>query len=664
MSEAAFHLGRWRSGQFAPGGRARRMPGAVDEFLSRWHGALLARLRPRILDLRAFADEVAAYAEREALAADGRLGERVPVLRSALRRRGLRRDLAVALFALVQEAAARTLGLRHYPVQLMGGWAMLGGAIAEMDTGEGKTLTATLPAIAAALAGVPVHVITVNEYLAARDAQALRPLYDFFGLSVGLALPGQGAQLRRAAYACDVVYCTNKDVVFDWLRDRMLAGDSSPAQRRLRELLAGDADERAVQRGLVFAIVDEADSVLVDEARTPLIISSERGDVDPELYRQAHEIAGELAPGEHYVVDHAARQVALTAEGEDFVADRVQGLGGLWSSSRAREQLIVQALTSTHLFHRDRDYLVRDGKVQIVDEFTGRVLADRSWERGLQQMIEVKEGGAVTPERQPVMRTTYQRFFGRYARLAGKTGTAREVAGELWAVFGAPVVRVPGNRPPRREDAGVRMYASPDARWRAVVQSCRTMACEAGRPVLVGTRSVAASERLSTELAGAGIEHVVLNAKQDEHEAAVVAQAGQPGRVTVATNMAGRGTDIQVSDAVRAAGGLHVILTELHESARIDRQLFGRCGRQGDPGSYEAIVAADDELFRRYAPGLAVRAVQWADRQSEIVPAPVAALLRRVAQGRAERRNARMRVQTVRQDEKLEKIMAFAGATQ
>ena len=262
------------------------------------------------------------------------------------------------------------------------------------------------------------------------------------------------------------------------------------------------------------------------------------------------------------------------------------------------------------------------------------------------------------------MRTTYQRFFGRYARLAGMTGTAREVAGELWAVFGAPVVRVPGNRPPRREDAGVRMYASPDARWRAVVQSCRTMACEAGRPVLVGTRSVAASERLSTELAGAGIEHVVLNAKQDEHEAAVVAQAGQPGRVTVATNMAGRGTDIQVSDAVRAAGGLYVILTELHESARIDRQLFGRCGRQGDPGSYEAIVAADDELFRRYAPGLAVRAVQWADRQSEIVPAPVAALLRRVAQGRAERRNARMRVQTVRQDEKLEKIMAFAGATQ
>ncbi len=349
----------------------------------------------------------------------------------------------------------------------------------------------------------------------------------------------------------------------------------------------------------------------------------------------------------------------LTEAGRAALAAATAGAHGIWRSERAREQLVCQALSAQHLFELDRDYIVRDGKVQIVDEFTGRVLADRAWEGGLHQMVEVKERVAPTPNRDAIARMTYQRFFTRYARLSGMTGTAREVAGELWSGYGLRVARIPTHRPVRRVFEGWRVFADESARWRALVQRCAALG-GAGRAVLIGTRSVQMSELVAQRLRAEGIANVVLNARQDADEAAVVAQAGQPGRVTVATNMAGRGTDILLHDAVRAAGGLHVILTEFHESGRIDRQLIGRCARQGDPGSCEALAGLNDELFARFGARPARWAASTAGADGEL-RAPFNRALRTWAQRRAERVHTAARMLTLKQDRQQDRTMSFAG---
>jgi preprotein translocase subunit SecA len=410
---------------------------------------------------------------------------------------------------------------------------------------------------------------------------------------------------------------------------------------------------------LHFAIVDEADSVLIDEARTPLIISSERDRVPAAVCTEALDIASRLEIGAHFTVDRLHRQVALTEAGMDRVQALSAPLHGLWRSERARAHLTRQAVSATALFIRERDYIVRDDKVHIVDEFTGRVLPDRAWEHGIHQMIELKEGLPMTPSREPVARLTYPAFFTRYARLAGMTGTAREVAGELWALYGLKVACIPTDRPVCRAAWAPQVYLSEDLQRDALVAACREMQAR-GRPVLIGTRSVEASERVAAALQAQGIAHVVLNAKQDAEEAAVVAQAGQPGRVTVATNMAGRGTDIRLDERTRAAGGLHVILTEFHESARIDRQLVGRCARQGDPGSWQAISHVQAEVFQRYAPGPSAWALRLAGR-GPTLPRGLAAALRRWAQRRAERLNAWTRAMALRSEQRQDRLMAFAG---
>ena len=575
-------------------------------------------------------------------------------------------EMAVS-FALAREAARRHVGMRLFPVQLLGGAAMMGGAVAEMETGEGKTLTALLPAITAALNGRPVHIITVNDYLARRDAEQLAPVYGALGLTVGLVEHGQPHQERQRAYASDVTYCTNKELVFDYLRDRLALGPRRANARLLIDEIftSGFAGHHQplLLRGLHFAIVDEADSVLIDEARTPLILSGAQEGAEnvAGLYETALDLARRLAPGEEFQVRANEKSIRLTARGEGQIARLAAGLPGLWAIRRAREELVQHALAALHLYGRDVQYIVANGKVQIVDEYTGRVMPDRSWESGIHQLIEAKEHCAITERRKTLAQMTYQRFFRRYIHLCGMTGTAIEPAGELYGTYGLRVVRIPTNKPLRRKNSGTRVFQTAELKWNAVVKSASEMV-RAGRAVLVGTRSVEASEHIAELLRKSRLEPVVLNARQDRSEAQVVALAGQAGRITVATNMAGRGTDIQLHPAVRDAGGLHVILTEYHESRRIDRQLFGRAGRQGDPGSYESIVALDDEIFRRFVNGGLLRFVGKGWNSDQPVPASTGRVLRSYSQHAAERMHGRGRRAALAEDLRVNRILGFAGA--
>ena len=578
---------------------------------------------------------------------------------AAMQRQGFRDELLARAFAMVREAASRTLSMRHHDVQLLAGYTLLKGRIAEMATGEGKTLAATLGVCTAAATGASVHVITVNDYLAERDAEQNLALYGFFGLTVGVVKQDMTIEERRARYACNVVYVSNKELTFDYLKDIVSMGETMSSQLKLRQLQRARPQAGSILRGLHVAIVDEADSVLIDEARTPLIISETLpDDLDAAVYQQAIFIAQGLAPKSSYVIGND-RDIWLTQAGLAKVQEAAAGLGGFWNSALWRKELVQKALSALHVFHRDQHYIIVDGKIQIVDEFTGRAMPDRTWERGLHQMIEAKEGCETSGQRKTLAQITYQRFFGRYLLLAGMTGTAREVAPELKRVYDLSTVRIPTHQPSRRKRLPDRVFGTSRERWEEVARRAGEIAGE-GRSVLVGTRSVNASETLGRLLEAKGVAHVVLNARQDQLEAEAIALAGQPGRITVATNMAGRGTDIKLSAEVAAQGGLHVILTELHESARVDRQLFGRSARQGDPGTVEAIVSLDDALFARYAS----HATRWYAAFSLGAPfyrAMLFKLLVRFAQWNAESHHRRIRLESIRRDQKWLQALGFVG---
>ena len=629
------------------------IPGPFDMGAHAAWGALDVRLA-NLSGIRRHAREIKALAARFTALGDTALLMEAASLRQRLLREGA--ALQPVVFALVHAAVERHLGMRYHPVQLAGGRALTGRRVVEMATGEGKTITAILPAAAAALAGRPVHVVTVNDYLAERDAARLRPVYEALGLTVGLVKQGDEIEQRRRAYAADVTYVTNKELTFDYLKDRIATAAARGAARHAVSSMFKPSHAGLLLRGLHVAVVDEADSVLIDEARTPLIISAERPNpAMAEVTDRALGIARTLVEGDHYVIDVPARHVRVTPAGQALAAERCAGLPGLFRARHAREQIVAQALTALHMFQRDRHYIVVEGKVQIVDEYTGRTMPDRTWEQGLHQLIETKEAVELTGARETLARITYQRFFNRYLQLSGMSGTVTEVAGELRAVYGVRVVRLRTNRPMIRRDLGGTLTRSADEKWQAVAERTQAVSA-AGRPVLVGTQSVEASEQLSTELARRGLPHVVLNARQDADEAEVVAAAGQPGHITVATNMAGRGTDIELAPGVAGAGGLHVILTAYHDSTRVDRQLFGRAGRQGDPGSCEAIVALDDELFQRFAPGVAAMVGRGSLRGGVALRA-----LRWRAQTAASRSNAQQRREQVLADDRQDKGMGFAG---
>jgi preprotein translocase subunit SecA len=459
---------------------------------------------------------------------------------------------------------------------------------------------------------------------------------------------------RRAAYRCEITYCCNKEIAFDYLRDRRVLGGKPRAIAMKLDALGGaGVGPRLLLRGLQFAIVDEADSVLVDEARTPLILSAEADHSQREtLYAQALELARRLGEDAYRLGETG---VEITARGLDRLEELGEGMHGVWRGPRRREQLVRQALSALHAFQRDRHYLVRDGKVVIIDENTGRLMPDRSWEQGLHQLIELKEGCEVTGRRETLARISYQRFFRRYVHLAGMTGTASEVASELWAVYRLRVARIPTHRPGRRARERDQVFGRSDRKWRAVVETITRLQAD-GRPVLVGTRSVAASETLGEHLDKAQIAHRLLNARQDRDEAEIIAQAGAPGCVTVATNMAGRGTDIKLAPGVAERGGLHVIATELNDSGRIDRQLFGRCARQGDLGSCQAILAIEEDLVASFMPFAAARM-----RIAGQLPRWLGRLVFAAAQWRAERAHSRARRDLLDLDDYLGDILAFSG---
>jgi preprotein translocase subunit SecA len=611
--------------------------------------------RLRLSRIVALVDRWSAIADR---GDDAALRGEAETLRLELRRSGFTDQIVARAFALIRATAMRTIGLRHFDVQLLGGFALVKGMIAEMATGEGKTLTATLAAGTAALASTPVHVVTVNDYLARRDAETMGPIYRALGVSVGVVVHGMKAEERRAAYACDVTYCSNKEIAFDYLRDRIVLGRRAGNIRLKLEKLYGGTGrcDRVVMRGLHLAIVDEADSVLIDEARTPLIISKETDPGDAQHWaEEALELIVGLEPKRDYQILKDERRVELTDGGKDRLAALGEERGGIWRSRMRREEAARQALCAVHLFHRGEQYLVRDDKVQIVDEYSGRIMPDRSWSEGLHQLIEVKEGCPVTGHKAPIARISYQRFFRRYRHLAGMTGTAQEVTGELWNVYRIAVVTIPTNRRLQRKQLRPRIHPTLERKWQAIATRVAELN-EWGRPVLIGTRSVAASETLSQCLSERGLAHVVLNAAQDRDEAEIIANAGQKGQVTVATNMAGRGVDILLGEGVAALGGLHVILSERHDAGRIDRQLAGRAGRHGEPGSNEAVLSLEDPLLDILGSSLTYRLATFSS--------VFAGRLFQRAQRKAERGHSRMRRELLKLDHKLGTLLAFAGESE
>lgn len=489
-------------------------------------------------------------------------------------------DLLPEAFAVVREASKRTTGMRHFDVQLMGGIALHQGYISEMRTGEGKTLVATLPVYLNALAGKGVHVVTVNDYLAKRDAKDMGRIYKFLGLTVGLIIHDMNYAERRSAYQCDITYGTNSEMGFDYLRDNMVTRESE-----------------IVQRELNYCIVDEVDSILIDEARTPLIISGP-GEHSTEMYARLAKIADSLEEGEDYTVDEKTKQVAPTESGISK-AEKALGITNMYDSESGVDYShhLMAALKAKAIMHRDRDYVVKDGQVVLVDDFTGRLMFGRRFGEGLHQAIEAKEGVQVQKESQTLASITYQNYFRMYNKLAGMTGTAKTEEEEFEKIYGLKVLVVPTNKPMIRTDAPDVVYKTRLAKYRAVVREIEDLHTS-GRPVLVGTTSIAQSEELSAMLKRKGIKHNVLNAKYHEQEAEIISHAGEYGAVTIATNMAGRGTDIVLGDGVPELGGLHIIGTERHESRRIDNQLRGRCARQGDPGSSKFYLSLEDDLMR------------------------------------------------------------------
>lgn len=602
--------------------------------------------------------------EFEALS-DGALRAELLQLRQAFRRTGgkVAPEKFVRALAALRESGWRVWGLKAYAVQLAGVAGLSRGCLVEMATGEGKTIVAAMAAALAGWTGKPCHVVTVNDYLACRDAEQFARLGSWTGLEVAAVTANLSPAERRVAYRADVVYTTSKELLADFLRDRLALGVASSADRLALKHAFGDRGglRQAVQRGLGAAIVDEADSVLIDEAVTPLIISREQAN---ETLRQACveacRLADSLEPGRDYRADARHKRVDLTTAGEARLATLSAPLPAIWRGADRRRELVEQALQAKSFFFREKQYIVEDGKVVIVDEFSGRLMPQRTWREGLHQAIEVREGLSVTSPTETVARMSFQRFFRLFPRLSGMTGTARESRGELWQIYRIPVVRIPTNCPVARQTLPERRFLNGREKWDAIVAEIEALHAE-GRPILVGTRSIEASEQLGSRLLERGLDARILNARRHAEEAGIIAGAGARRAITIATNMAGRGTDIRLGEGVAKRGGLHVIATERHEAGRIDRQLFGRAGRQGDAGSSRAFVCAKDELLQRFLP----RPARWilgvlerfAPPLAKWVLGPCANWAQSIAQGRA----YRQRRQVLQSDQWLEESLGFAG---
>jgi len=598
--------------------------------------------------------------------ADGKLHERLSYMRSCFRRqrKGLAEIIPEAL-SLLSESSDRMLGLRPHKEQIMGAVALYKGYLAEMATGEGKSLTACFPAILAGWTGRPCHIITVNDYLAGRDADEMKRLYSFCGISVGYISSEMESVERRTNYEREVVYTTSKQILADFLRDRLKIGFyRQPSRRLIRHMLQhrGRTHDELVMRGIDTAIVDEADSVLIDEAVTPLIISHPQENKHLlEACHTAHDMADTLTSPVDYHTERRYREITLTKSGSNKIESLSRALPGIWRGSARREELIIQALSAREFYHRDKHYTVQDGKVVIVDEFTGRLMPGRTWRHGLHQAIEAHEGLELSDPNETLARLSFQRFFRFFRKLSGMTGTARDAADELWHIYGLPVLSIPTHRPCVRKQYPDKVFSDNEKKWKAIAEEINRLH-QSGRPVLVGTRNIRASERLARMLERRGLPFNLLNAVRHKAEAAIIAAAGRQGAVTIATNMAGRGTDIKLGRGVADIGGLHVIATERHESSRIDRQLFGRCARQGDPGSAQAFISTEDELIQLFVPAPLLKLVSTSVEKG----APGAQLIAECsliyAQKAAQRLAFQQRRRVLQMDTWLEEALSFTGS--
>ena len=600
---------------------------------------------------------------------DAQMAERALSLKYRAQCREPLDKMVVETFALIREAARRTIGLRHYDVQVLGGLALFDGGIAEMETGEGKTLTATLPLVLRALPGRGALLATANDYLASRDAEWMGPIYKALGLSVGVVTAETPRRARRDAYLCDITYGTAREFGFDFLRDRLAlrasadnplpflqqpdanAADAAPLGG-LRSLRSGgqSSETGAVQRAAYFMLVDEADSLLIDEARTPLILSGgapNSAAVTAAGCRWGASVCEQFREGDHFEFDDKRQRLALTAGGRALLRGLPMPLELDGQKMFELYEFVERAILVRHNFQRDRHYVVRDNEIVIVDEYTGRLSEGRRWQAGIHQAIEARENVPISHEAQSMARVTVQDFFLRFPHLAGMTGTAMPAARELRQLYKRRVLAIPTHHPSRRERLPDRVFAAADDKWKAIAEMASQMQA-LGRPVLIGTRTIDVSELLSQRLAQAGVKHEVLNARDPAKEAQIVASAGEKGQVTVATNMAGRGTDIRLGAEVAERGGLLVIGTEMHDSARIDRQLAGRCARQGDPGSFQQFLSLADELLERaFGKDVAARLAATHRRALEAEPDKATATIsrlftraQRIIEGRQRRERA------------------------
>lgn len=595
---------------------------------------------------------------------EAELHRRVDDLRDTIKRRKKGYDAHIGeAFAVIREIADRKLGLRAYISQIAGALALHRGYVAEMAVGEGKTLTAAMTAVLRGWIGLPCHIITVNDYLAGRDARWMKALYAACRVSVGTVLGEMDPEQRREGHHCDVTYTTSKEIVADFLRDRLWLGRlQKPERRQITWLLGRNAEvERGlVMRGIHTAIVDEADNILIDEAVTPLIISKAvPNDAFVEACRYARDIADSMRSPVDYRVNRKYKDVELSPASKEMIAQKVSQYTGRFRGTGGYLELVQQALNAREFFQKDEQYVVQDDKVVIVDEFTGRQMPQRTWRAGIHQFVEANEGIEMTSPTETLARLSFQRFFRFFDQLSGMSGTAKESAQELWDIYELPVLEIPENRPCIRRIYRPCAFPDQESKWRAIVAEIQQMHAE-GRPLLVGTRSVKSSENLARLLSEVKLSYQLLNAVRHAEEATIVAMAGQRGSITIATNMAGRGTDIRLGKGVAELGGLHVIATECHESKRIDRQLFGRSGRQGDPGSAQLFISMEDALIKRYVP-ISVRTAVKRQLAMRLPGARRAAMaVTRMAQETAQRVAYKQRRSVLRMDTWLEDSLSFA----
>ncbi len=638
-------------------------PGFIEKLGSRLFHDSLQRLKNNRLSFQAFARMVKKEQLRIDVVDAQALSAEINQLRLQLKRDGLKARLVARCFALVSAVADQQLGISLHDGQILGGWAMLHSMVAEMKPGEGKTLMATLPACTAALAGIPVHIITLSDYHATHDAELMTPLYAALGLTVGVSSTTHEPEQRRESYRSDITYCNNKQLAFDHLRDRLILKKYS-GQLALRLATIDQTDplhEDFMLPGLCFALVDDADSVLIDQAITPLIVTRAVDSGNKrEVLQHALSLAQQLDHPADYEVNESAQNIELSASGSIHLAELTGNAKGLWRNSRYREDLVLQALKAQRLFKPDQHYRVIDGRIEISPQTAEAAMNTPAWDRGMQQMLEVKEGCEISGEQETLGRISYQRLFQRYLMMGGMSGNISQLANELKSVYQLDVMSLRPAQKSRRKRYRARILPSQEQKWAAIVERISEIR-QAGRPVLIGTRSQADSALLAQMLADTGINPLLLNPEQNDEQAASLALVGQAGQVTIATELCAQGTDIRPGPGVEAAGGLHVILAERYEIGRLDRYFHQLSARRGTAGSYETITSIQDELVIQYSPHWSLTATEIAWKILPMLARPLSLYLSARAQKSAEKKQLNARRMVLRSEEYLDNVLAFTG---